>query len=58
MQSATPANFRRFQSYELERIFLKRVADWKIQISKNKEKTDKSETIKHKIYEGDDYDER
>ena len=58
MQSATPANFRRFQSYELERIFLKRVADWKIQISKNKKESDESETIKYKIDEGEDYDER
>ena len=38
--------------------FLKRVADWKIQISKNKEESDESETIKYKIDEGEDYDER
>lgn len=56
MQSATPANFRRFQSYELERIFLKRVADWKIQISKSKAKLEEpmvANFIK-KIDEGDE----
>lgn len=59
MQSATPANFRRFQSYELERIFLKRVADWKVQIGKSKAKPEAPmvANFAKKIDEGDE-DER
>lgn len=36
-QSATPANFRRFQEYELEEIFYKRITSWSEQPKKQKE---------------------
>lgn len=37
MQSATPANFRRFQEQELEEIFYKRVANWSEQAKQKKD---------------------
>lgn len=37
MQSATPANFRRFQEHKLEEIFYKRVTKWSEQAKKQKD---------------------
>ena len=47
LKSATPANFRRFQSLELEDIFLKRVSDWEEEAEMKKEsKGDEKKTDK------------
>jgi hypothetical protein len=37
MQSATPANFRRFQEHKLEEIFYNRVTSWSDLAKKQKE---------------------
>lgn len=49
MQSATPANFRRFQEYKLEEIFYKRIEDWSEQ---TKKKEDLEEKLRPEFQEG------
>ena len=54
LKSATQANFRRFQSHELEKLFYKRISDWKS--LKNKQIEQNEQLVQHDLDNNDEHD--
>ena len=55
MKSATKANFRRFQSLELEKIFLDRINGWKVTKDSKEIDGDRKQKITEIIDIDDEY---